>query len=109
MTVQIGGIHQNAPKKVYCHWDIRSTGLPEYFPALTKADKCVFQRYLADNGYHLDFKLKDSGRGEWEYLNCKKILQIPVFGHMLQADFMAMWQPGTKMYRYMERIISGRE
>jgi len=109
ITVQIGGIHQNAPKKVYSHWDIRKTKLPEYFPVLEKQDTCVYQRYLADNGYHLDFQLKDSGSGEWEYMNCKNILQIPVFGHMLQADFMAMWQPGTKMYRYMERIISGRD
>lgn len=109
LTVQIGGIHQQAPKKVYCHWDIRDCKLPEYFPALTKEDSCVFQRYLADNGYHLDFKLKDNGRGEWEYMNCKNTLQIPVFGHMLQADFMGMWQPRTKMYRYIERIISGRD
>lgn len=109
LTVQIGGIHQHAPKKVYSHWDIKSTKLPEYFPVLNKEDTCVFQRYLADNGYHLDFKLKDSGSGEWEYMNCKNILQIPVFGHMLQADFMALWQPGTKMFRYMERIISGRD
>lgn len=109
LTVQIGGIHQNTPKKVYTHWDINTVNLPEYFPVLTKADKCVFQRYLKDNGYNLDFQLKDSGSGEIEYLNCKSILQIPVFGHMLQADFMALWQPGSRLYRYMERIISGRD
>lgn len=111
LTVQIGGIHQHAPKNIYTHWDLVAEELPLHFPHLIKTDSCVFERYLKDCGYTVKFELKDSGIGEVEYLEVarKNILQIPVFGHMLQADFMSMWQPKTPMYRYFERIISGRD
>lgn len=111
LTVQIGGIHRDTPKNIYCHWDISAVELPTYFPPLRKQDSCVFERYMRDCGYDVKFELKDSGIGEVEYLNVARhnVLQIPVFGHMLQADFMAMWQPKTKMFRYFERIISGRD
>jgi hypothetical protein len=111
LTVQIGGIHQNVPKNIYCHWDMVAEELPLHFPHLRKTDTCVFERYLKDNGYTVKFELKDNGIGEVEYLEVarKNILQIPIFGHMLQADFMSMWQPKTPMYRYFERIISGRD
>lgn len=111
LTVQIGGIHQNVPKNIYTHWDMVAEELPLHFPHLRKTDTCVFERYLKDNGYTVKFELKDNGIGEIEYLEvaCKNVLQIPVFGHMLQADFMSMWQPKTPMYRYFERIISGRD
>lgn len=111
ITVQIGGIHRDVPKNIYCHWDLVAEELPLYFPHLKKTDTCVFERYLKDNGYNVKFELKDSGIGEVEYLEVarKNVLQIPVLGHMLQADFMSMWQPKTMMYRYFERIISGRD
>jgi len=111
LTVQIGGIHQNAAKNIYTHWDLVKEELPLYFPNLTKNDTCVFERYMQDCGYNVKFQLKDSGIGEVEYLEVARQnrLQIPVFGHMLQADFMSMWQPKTLMYRYFERIISGRD
>lgn len=111
LTVQIKGIHNDASRNIYSHWHIAKEGLPSHFPQLTRKDSCIWERYLKDNGYDVEFKLCDSGIGEIEYLEASaiRVFQIPIYGHMLQADFMGCIQPNTPIYRYFERIISGRD